>query len=131
MTLEAEQKNRVNGWIGEGRSLSEIQDLLKSELDIGLTYMEVRFLVDDLGLQLQDPEPDPEPESEPEAPAAGATQAAESSADDAAGKAPPVTDPDNLVDGGKVSVVVDKIARPGAIVSGRVTFSDGKRPRGR
>ncbi len=28
--------------------------------------------------------------------------------------------------GGKVSVGVDQIARPGAIVSGKVTFSDGQ-----
>jgi hypothetical protein len=34
--------------------------------------------------------------------------------------------PDEPVAGGKVSLSVDTLARPGTIVSGKVTFSDGK-----
>ena len=123
MTLDDEQKKVVQNWLSEGRSLSEIQNLLKSELDLGLTYMEVRFLVDDLGLQVQDPEPEVDPDAEdeteptPDAPAPAP-----------AGETTDVPEGENTpADGGSVSVEVDKITRPGSIVSGHVTFSDGKK----
>ena len=41
----------------EGAKLSEIQNRLASEFGIKLTYMEARFLVDDLKLMPKDPEP--------------------------------------------------------------------------
>jgi hypothetical protein len=73
--------------------------------------MEVRFLVDDLKLRLKDPEP-PKPIAPP-TPPAPATEAATET---------PAPSADAL---GQVSVAVDKIARPGTMVSGGVTFSDG------
>ncbi len=126
MNLDDEQKKAVSGWIADGRSVSEIQDLLRTELQIPLTYMEVRFLVDDLGLQLKDAEPEPEPEPEPESAADAAPVPDE--------QAPPAEQPADQTEdgevpddasGGAVTVTVDQIARPGAIVSGRATFSDG------
>jgi hypothetical protein len=114
MQLDDAQKQKVGAWIAEGRSLSDIQKLLESELKLRLTYLEVRLLVDDLKLTPKDaprveekklvgPEPGkraaaPPPESEPEP--AG-----------------------NPLSG--VSVTVDSLARPGAVVSGSVRFSDG------
>jgi hypothetical protein len=66
-------------------------------------------LVDDLKLRLTDPEP-PKPVAPPApAPPAAAPETPASPADVA----------------GQVSVSVDKIARPGTMVSGSVTFSDG------
>jgi hypothetical protein len=78
--------------------------------------MEARFLVDDLKLKLKDPEPPKVAKLEaqsasPPAPAAP----------NVPGEILPPPGP-----AGKVSVGVDQIARPGAIVSGKVTFSDGQ-----
>ncbi len=97
----------------QGAKLSEIQTRLAEEFGLRLTYMEVRLLVDDLKLTPKDPEPprsaEPPPaELEPAAakgssPTAGSTAAAS-----------------------KVSVSVDQVTRPGAIASGKVTFSDGQ-----
>src|SRR6478609_4560260 len=114
MNLNEAQKKIVSDWIAAGAKLSEVQNRLSAELGIRLTYMEVRFLVDDLKLRLQDPEP-PKPATPPPAaaPASSATPAAPEAADATA----PL--------GGQVSVNVDQIARPGALVSGNVTFSDG------
>ena len=56
MNLTEEQRQRVTEWILEGAKLAEIQKRLL-ELGVKLTYMEVRFLVDDLKLTPKDPEP--------------------------------------------------------------------------
>ena len=57
MNLTEAQRGQVAGWINAGAKMSEIQNRLLSELGIKLTYMEVRFLVDDLKLTPKDPEP--------------------------------------------------------------------------
>jgi hypothetical protein len=109
MNLDEAQRQQVTAWIAEGLKLSEIQSRLASELGVRVTYMEVRLLVDDLKLTPKDAER-PQPAELAAAPAdAGASPPAE---------AKPTT--------GGVSVSVAKIARPGAIVSGQVTFSDGQ-----
>lgn len=114
MNLNEAQQKTVTDWIAAGAKLSEVQNRLASEFGIRLTYMEVRFLVDDLKLRLKDPEP-VKPATPP--PAAAAPNPA--------GPATPEVAPDSASAGGQVSVTVDKIARPGALVSGGVTFSDG------
>lgn len=114
MNLNEAQKKTVSEWIAAGAKLAEVQTRLGAEFGIRLTYMEVRFLVDDLKLRLQDPEP-PKPATPPPV----ATPASP-----AAPVAPEATDA-GVPLGGQVSVTVDKIARPGALVSGGVTFSDG------
>jgi transposase len=58
MDVTPELREAVAEWVGEGFSLSEIQRLLSEKFGHTLTYMDVRFLVDDLGLSLQDPETD-------------------------------------------------------------------------
>jgi hypothetical protein len=103
MNLDDTQRQKVAAWINEGLKLAEIQKRLESELGLRLTYLEVRFLVDDLKLKPKDPPPPPKPVAKP---------------DDAA--APPASAL------GKVSVTVDQLARPGALVSGKVKFTDGK-----
>jgi len=109
MNLDEAQRQKVATWIAEGLKLSEIQSRLASELDMRLTYMDVRLLVDDLKLTPKDAEP-PKP-AEPVPISANAAQASTTEAKPAAGG---------------VSVSVAEIARPGAIVSGQVTFSDGQ-----
>jgi hypothetical protein len=112
MNLDENQRQRVTAWILEGARLSEIQSRLAAEFDLRLTYMEVRFLVDDLKLTPKDPEP-PKHVEPPPAPAP-----------QAATPAPPAAEPPSAA--GKVSVIVDKLTRAGAMVSGKVTFSDGQ-----
>ena len=54
MDLTDEQKSVVSQWVSEGESIAKIQNLLKEHFDLGLTYMDVRFLVDDLGVVYKD-----------------------------------------------------------------------------
>jgi hypothetical protein len=119
MQLTEEQKQQVGRWISEGAKLSDVQRRLDEEFGVRLTYMETRFLIDDLQLTPQDA---PEPPS-PAPPPSPLTQEAPASA--AAEVFPP--EPLGEVPGGfgKVAVKVDEITRPGSVVSGRVTFSDG------
>src|SRR5215216_5018144 len=57
MTLTQEQKEAVSAWIASGDNLSVVQKKLIEQFQITLTYRDVRFLVDDLNLALQDPAP--------------------------------------------------------------------------
>ena len=57
MTLTPEQKASVASWIAAGDNLSAVQKKLREQFQLSLTYMDVRFLVDDLDLTLKDPEP--------------------------------------------------------------------------
>ena len=106
MELTDDQKSAVSGWIQEGRSLAEVQRMLLQEYKISLTYMDVRFLVDDLDLAVVEPE----------------TEENSESPDDAK----PAADAEVVEEGdGGVNVDVDAIMRPGSLVSGTVKFSDG------
>jgi hypothetical protein len=112
MTLTEEQRQRVTAWITQGAKLSEIQNRLAAEFGVKLTYMEARFLVDDLKLVPKDPEP-------PKVVAPPAEQKLEAAPVPAEEIPAPAA-------GGKVSVIVDQITRPGALISGKVNFSDGQ-----
>src|ERR1051325_3961988 len=118
MNLDEGHRKKVAEWIAEGLKLSEIQNRLGSELGLRLTYMDVRLLVDDLKLTPKDVEPPKVPAS---ALAAATTKAPEPRAAEPA-KPESAESPEA---GGSVSLSVDQIARPGAVVSGKVTFSDG------
>jgi hypothetical protein len=102
MNVDDAQRQKVAAWINEGLKLAEIQKRLESELGLRLTYLEVRLLVDDLKLKPKDPPPPPNRRQTGRR----------------ACFRPPAP--------GKVSVTVDQLARPGALVSGKVKFSDGK-----
>jgi hypothetical protein len=119
MNLDEAQRKRVAEWIEQGLKVAEIQNKLASELAVNMTYMDVRFLIDDLKLRPKD--------IEPAVPATMATAkpAAAAPANAPAG-APLAAAPEKKAPAGGVSVTVDQIARPGAMVSGRVTFSDGQ-----
>lgn len=108
MNLNDDQKKQVSGWIAEGLKLSDIQKRLEKEFGLRLTYLESRLLIDELKLVPKDAEPPP---PQPKELAGQGTQAAK------AQKEAPAP--------GGVSVKVDTVTRPGAVVSGKVTFSDG------
>jgi hypothetical protein len=111
MNLDESQRQTVAKWISEGAKLSEIQKRLL-ELGTKLTYMEVRFLVDDLKLTPKDPEP-------PKVVAPPATDPAKLTVE----KNPA---PAGTLPASGVSVSVDQITKPGAMISGTVKFSDGQ-----
>lgn len=109
------QKQQVVAWVNEGLSLAQIQSKIETEFGVSMTYMDVRFLVDDLNLELQDavPEKKAEPEvaSASEAPAGAATSPS----------------PQDVPSDAGVLLSVDAVQIPGVIASGDVTFSDGVR----
>ncbi len=123
MNLDEAQRQKVVEWIGQGLKLSDIQNRLISEFHLTMTYMEVRMLVDDLKLVPKDPEPVKHVESALTAaaapPAAGGSSPVAGPGAAVPKPAPPGGGP------GKVSLTVDQLTRPGAVVSGKVTFSDG------
>ena len=119
MNLDEAQRQRVTAWILEGAKLSEIQSRLAAEFGLRLTYMDVRLLVDDLKLTPKDPEP---PKGVAQIGATPAPGAPPPPADKKTSPAPATPPPA----AGSVSVTVDQLTRPGAIVSGKVTFSDGQ-----
>jgi len=109
MELTEEQKQKVAKWIEEGLKPFEIQTRLEKECGLRLTFMEVKLLLSELNLAPKDEDPEP-------APAAGAA-------------VPPAGGPDAPAEQtrpGDVSVSVDRVTRAGAVLSGRVRFSDGK-----
>ncbi len=111
MQLTDTQKQQVIRWIAEGQKLADVQRRLADEFDVRLTYMEARFLIDDLQLTPQDP---PEPVKSP------------ITAETPAPPSPLLATPDAPVAAtGGVALKVDEIMKPGTIVSGGVTFSDG------
>lgn len=117
--LTEEQKETIHAWVSAGAQMADVQKRLNDELKINVTYMDTRFLALDLDLQFQSEEeekPEPEPEEVvegAEAPVAG------------------VSEPGPEAEGGflPVTVGLDQVARPGAMVSGTVSFSDGEKGR--
>jgi len=96
--LSEEQITSIKSWAAGGAQLPDIQLRLKEDFGLSLTYLDTRFLVLDLGIEIivektEEPAPDLKP-------------------------APVPT--------GAVSVTMDGIALPGAIISGKVVFSDGE-----
>ena len=57
MSLTPEQKQAVTDWIAAGDNLSAVQKKLTEQFKVSMTYRDVRFLVDDLGLELKNAVP--------------------------------------------------------------------------
>lgn len=96
--LSGEQITAIKSWATGGAQLPDIQLRMKEELGLSLTYMDTRFLVLDLGIEIIEEK-----------------------------KAEPAAELKQLpIPTGAVSVTMDAIAMPGAIVSGKVVFSDGE-----
>lgn len=78
--------------------MSDLQRRLKEDFGHTLTYMDTRFLILDLGIELVEEQKVEKKEEEKPAP----------------------------VPTGFVDVTMDSLTLPGALVSGKVTFSDGE-----
>ncbi len=122
MNLSDTHKQQVSVWLEQGLKVADVQKKMSAELGVSMTYMEVRFLLDDLRLKPKDPEPPKEP--------APASPLAAPSATAPAGPGGPVSAPAMDAPGapafGGVRLIVDTLARPGTVISGKVTFSDGQ-----
>lgn len=155
MTLTPEQKQKVASWVAAGDNLSAIQKKLSEEFHLSMTYRDVRFLIDDLNLELKDAAPKVDAsdvtKAQPARPAGPAPSAVAEkkgffekakeklglTGDESTEE--PVETEEAYADeeedfeelpaepgGGNVKVEVDKVTLiPGALASGTVTFSDG------
>lgn len=111
MTLTPEQLAAVQQWAGEGATLNDVQQRLKQQFGLSITYLDARLLLLDMEVKLKDKPREQPKAAEPEmAAAAPAVEADNSPAETAGG----------------VTVTVDELAIAGAMVSGQVTFTDGK-----
>lgn len=119
MNLADQQKETVKKWVAEGKGVSEIQRLLSSEFGIDMMYIDVRFLIDDIGAQIPssgENAADSAQEASPvdaEGPQSGSAGENEAQAENPGESS------------GGVRVTVSPIQRPGAVMSGDVVFSDG------
>lgn len=111
--LTQEQKELVRQWVTEGAKLSEIQKRINEEFKTPVTFMEVRLLILDLGLNIKEKEPSPATNVDLSKPASSDTT---QSKDELEQKDAP----------GNVTVELDRVVKAGAIVSGSVRFSDGE-----
>jgi len=98
--LTPDQISALKQRAAEGASMSDLQRHLKEEFGFSLTYMDTRFLILDLGIELIEEPKEPEKKEEDTKPAPVPT--------------------------GKVTTTMDTLTLPGALVSGKVTFSDGE-----
>ncbi|RXK56694.1 hypothetical protein ESB00_12735 [Oleiharenicola lentus] len=147
MNLSPEQKQAVSSWVAAGDNLSVVQKKLSEQFKLSLTYRDVRFLVDDLGLELKNATPKADVSDVTKAQVAKPAPApAEKKGfvdklkekvglgggtDDAADDLPPeeaIPEDEGIPANapvGSLTLEVDRIMRPGTVVSGTVTFSDG------
>lgn len=107
--LSSEQVEMVKKWVAEGAQMADLQKRLKDDFGFNVTYMDTRFLSLDLALNFQVDEEESEGPNDIENP----------EAQEEVDLGPLVQDEE------AVTVTLDQVARPGAMVSGTVTFSDG------
>lgn len=110
--VTAEQLDLVRGWASEGIDLNGIQKKLVSECGVHLTYMDVRFLLLDNGIEIATA---PAPVKAPEKPAA--PKPAEAAPAETAAATTPSTP----------KVTLDELQLPGALISGKVEFPSDTR----
>lgn len=103
MKLSDDQKEQLKLWLADGLSLSEIYKQVSNAWKQPMTYMELRFLIDDLDLQF--------------------TEKVKPVNEGPSTKKEALSEELELLH--QVVVEVDKVIRPGALVSGSVIFSDG------
>ena len=107
--LSSEQVEMVKEWVAEGAQMADLQKRLKDDFGFNVTYMDTRFLSLDLALNFQVGEEESE----------GPNDIENLEAQEEVDLEPLVQDRET------VTVTLDQVARPGAMVSGTVTFSDG------
>lgn len=100
MNLKPEQIALVQSWADAFADLNTIQKNLAEQCDLHLTYMDTRFLLLDLNIQLQSPAPPVKAKEE-------------------------TTKEANIPAQKDIQITVDQVLAPGALLSGKVTFASG------
>ena len=108
-----EQLEMVRRWASYGVDLNGIQKNLAAECGVHLTYMEVRFLLLDNGIEIARPVENPAPAPEPAAP---------EPQPQAAPLPQPAAAPAAAV---KPTVTIDDLQLPGTLISGKCSFPSG------
>ena len=111
--VNAEQLDLVRLWASQGVDLNGIQKNLVAECGVHLTYMEVRFLLLDHGIEIARPQEAPKPAPAPQPEPAAAPEPTPA-ADPMTGAAPV-----------KPTMSLDDIQIPGTILSGKCEFPSG------
>lgn len=111
MQFNDNQKEAVRKWVAEGCGLTEIQKRLNAEFKLSVTFLDVRFLVLDLGLVIKE-------HAKNTSGGLDLAKAGPSQPDAEDAERPPAGS-------GGVAVTLDRIVKPGSVVSGTVQFSDG------
>lgn len=106
MKLSESQIEIIRTKVEEGAQLNDIQKLIQSEFQENITFMETRFLLSDLGVTIKSPDEPVKEDTSPE------------------GEDIPEHS-EEPVGAGRVNVSVAQVTRPGAIINGTVTWSDG------
>lgn len=124
--LSPEQLAQVESWAAAGAGLGEVQERLKTDFGINLTYLDARLLMLDVGVRLKDKPREAEKAAEPVPAPVDEEVPAEGLEDDDFGAetaVEPEADADETTSALQMST--DQIALPGTVISGKVTFSDG------
>ena len=116
MQLNDTQKDAVRKWIAEGHGLTEVQKRLNDEFKLSVTFLDLRFMVLDLGLAIKE---------QAKNISAGLDLAKATPASPGAEAADMGPDSPDSGGTGAVAVTLDRIVKPGSVVSGTVRFSDG------
>tara|TARA_B110000285_G_scaffold194568_1_gene224299 strand:- start:3172 stop:3681 length:510 start_codon:yes stop_codon:yes gene_type:complete len=121
--LSEDQVLLIGQWAANGAQLADIQKRLEAEMEFRLSYMDTRFLILDLGVEIRNLA-----QEEAEAEQSEQEEAVDAESDAKNGNELTEDDIEVLppADGGNVKVSVDDIARPGLMASGRVTFASGQ-----
>jgi hypothetical protein len=136
MQLTEQQSQSVREWVAAGLSLADVQQNLKTEYGITMTFMDVRLLVLDLGAAVKDkPEPKekapvppmPQHVIEDEEGLPEDDQGAGMDASDTSEE--PMRQDGEAPIGTSLFMTMDSLVVPGAMLSGNVTFSDGTKAR--
>jgi len=98
-SLSEDQKKTIHQWAADGAQINDIQRKIAEEFELKITYMEARFIVLDLNVEILSLEVPVEEEEEVE----------------------------EIIPTGEVHLSIDSIVRPGLAVSGSVEFSDGEK----
>ncbi len=119
-----ERDNFIMEQLNAGVSLSDVQTALAQQFGIRMTYMELRFLADDLKVNWtkQDKPKQPStPTPPPDAPAAAQEPASDEPLE------PEQENIEDVVDGeeGTTIVTLDDTPEPGSMMSGHVVFASG------
>lgn len=111
-SLTEEQIVTIRLWADDGDTFADIQKKIGTDLNLKITYLETRFLLEDLDIQIKQA-PAPEPEPEAELPESGLADGAAGQESEPAGE-------------GGVTVSIDALLRPGAMISGKADFGGGE-----